>query len=1147
MVFSPDPRIRVAVLGPVLIAGRGGRLIEPSGALGQSLIRSLALTRNQALSTDALIEDLWGDEPPSNAKAALHTLVSRLRGVIADGLLVSTATGYALSTDADGTDIGLARALQSQAEATAATNPRAALAAVDAALALWRGDDNASPVTSHLRISLARTRIELLGSLGEHRAVLADLDALIAVDPLDEQLALARMTSLALLDRRNDALRHFADFRELLSDQLGSSPSRALVDLNTSLLRGDGPAAPTARTPALPTASVVPSATVLTAPTSKTAPTSNTSNTPPEESNSTPDPASAYMATTPRRRVGLRLAPNTLIGRDADLSAVETLLGHHRLVTILGPGGLGKTRLAQELAHRSKAASVIVVELASVGSDEDVTLALATTLGIRERSAGQRLSEVSVGDLRSRILAQLAEQETLLVIDNCEHVVDGAARWVAEILSSTATVRAVATSRSPLAIGAERVYPLGSLASTIVETPPPPSAEGTSAETDVPRSDTETLPSDASADRHDRHDGPAVQLFIDRATAARPGAILPRDTIARLCTKLDGLPLAIELAAARIRSMSVDEIERRLQNRFALLTSGDRSAPERHRTLQAVIDWSWNFLSTREQTALRRLSRFVDGFGSDAAAALVPGAEIVDVLDALISQSLLSVSESAETGQPRYRMLETVREFGAIELEKAAETHAVQDALFSWAEAFCLESYPQLDGPAQLERYRLITLEHDNLLAILRLAVAAARPAVAVSIFAVLAQYWTMRGNHSEVGAFGPIMLSATAGYLPDAAHAEVAAASLISIATILSITNDRKAAPALSGLRRIRRSDAVLSPRLRAIADFLLSVDGAEGAHDHLDSIRRSPNDSVALVGHLVLTQLAENDGDFELAAEAGKSAWAVASARGDVWASSMAASMMAQLASQQNLPTEALLWSARAVGGLRALNAEDDLHQLEWMLGANLVSLGRLDEARVVFDRYLNSAASHSQVGDLRSIGLAGQAELNRAEGRVDDGARLYREAVTTFQSPRDRGSPWFLMATAGLIAAWVTDGTGEPAEIARHARILRSRILALKRARPFVVDKPVLGTAIFGYALWALSVPEHRELGVELLAVAEGLHARQDLPVLHLDTQLAAAERLVGADTLAVARESIAALSLSERADRAHELIARRLHTL
>ena len=231
-------------------------------------------------------------------------------------------------------------------------------------------------------------------------------------------------------------------------------------------------------------------------------------------------------------------------------------------MTVLGAGGLGKTRLAQEVAGRATVPLVVVVELASVRTDDDVVLALASTLGVREASSNRRIAEGAL-DVRDRILARLEEGPALLVLDNCEHVIDGAARWAADLLASLPSLRIVATSRSPLTIGAEQVFPL------------------------------EPLASDAA--------GPAVELFVERATAARPGVDLPLEVIARLCTRLDGLPLAIELAAARVRSMTVEQIESRLENRFALLAGGDRTAPERQRTLRAVIDWSWALLSADER------------------------------------------------------------------------------------------------------------------------------------------------------------------------------------------------------------------------------------------------------------------------------------------------------------------------------------------------------------------------------------------------------------------------------------------------------------------------------------------------------------------------------------------------------------------
>ncbi len=302
-----------------------------------------------------------------------------------------------------------------------------------------------------------------------------------------------------------------------------------------------------------------------------------------------------------RSRIGLRTAPNALIGREYDLEAVEDLVATGRLTTILGAGGLGKTRLAQEIGNRAvHTPAVIVLELASVRTGDDIGLALASTLGIREvRSTRiQSIDPNARVDLRSRILSMLAERETLLIVDNCEHIVDAAAAWVADILDSTTNVRILATSRAPLAISAERVYPLDSLTSGLSPTDIVPSTPA---------------PADVSSL------GPAVALFVERARAARPAVVLPLDVVVRLCDRLDGLPLAIELAAARIRSMSVEEVERRLKNRFALLTSGERTAPERHRTLLAVIDWSWNLLTNPQRALLRRLSRFPDGFSAEAA------------------------------------------------------------------------------------------------------------------------------------------------------------------------------------------------------------------------------------------------------------------------------------------------------------------------------------------------------------------------------------------------------------------------------------------------------------------------------------------------------------------------------------------------
>ncbi|OZB83128.1 MAG: hypothetical protein B7X41_15645, partial [Microbacterium sp. 14-71-5] len=360
----------------------------------------------------------------------------------------------------------------------------------------------------------------------------------------DEAAHAALMTALAEDGRAPEALGVFARLRRTLAESLGSSPSPALVELNARLLRGqdDGP----------------------------------------------------------RVRIGVLAAPNELIGRDDALLAARSLLRAARLVTIMGAGGLGKTRLAQALAAESSAPAVVVVPLAGVRADAGVPLAIAAALGISETVPGGRLSEQRPRpELGARIVAALSDRTTLLVLDNCEQVIEGVARWTADLLAAVPSLRILTTSRTPLAIAAERVLPL------------------------------EPLEIEAT------QEAPAVRLFVERAHAARPGATLDLEVVARLCARLDGLPLAIELAAARVRTMTPEQIEKRLENRFALLTSGDRAAPERHRTLEAVIEWSWDLLSPDARQALALLSVLPGGFSAEAADAVLSAASD-DVLEGLV-------------------------------------------------------------------------------------------------------------------------------------------------------------------------------------------------------------------------------------------------------------------------------------------------------------------------------------------------------------------------------------------------------------------------------------------------------------------------------------------------------------------------------
>ncbi|BDZ38572.1 AfsR/SARP family transcriptional regulator [Microbacterium suwonense] len=419
---------RVGVLGHVHVAGH-----DAGGTATRALIAALVLAgAGHARSVAALADDLWGDEPPQNPRAALQTLVSRTRAIGGADLIESVPGGYALSTV--DTDLAEARTLLHTAEST---DPRQALGATEAALALWRGEPGAdlgqAPIADELaqaaaaireRLSLLRARA--LTAEGRTTEAVTALVELAAAHPFDEGLQQEMLTALAADGRTAEAIARYASFADGLRNELGSSPGPALIALNAQLLRAQEP--------------------------------------------------------QPRLRIGVRAAPNALIGREQALSAIMQMLTAARLVTVLGVGGMGKTRLAYEVAAASDEEAVVIIPLAAVRDDGDVEPAIAAALGISESSPGAGLSEtLARPDLHTRILGVLGERSTLLVLDNCEQVIDGVAAWVADVLAAVPQLRILATSRTPLEIAAERVYPLQAL-----------EAEGSAA-------------------------APAVRLFIERA------------------------------------------------------------------------------------------------------------------------------------------------------------------------------------------------------------------------------------------------------------------------------------------------------------------------------------------------------------------------------------------------------------------------------------------------------------------------------------------------------------------------------------------------------------------------------------------------------------------------------------------------------
>ena len=579
----------------------------------------------------------------------MQVIVSRVRKLTAAEVVERAGTTYACRLPTEDVDAWQLSQLARRARrAFADQDWPAARELGEAVLAFDVAEPGDGPLedlrrSAHEEIEACRALVGQAASrLGDHASALAVLRPLVQeIDPA-EPLLEAYLRSIAETDGAAEALTTYERYRHDLADRLGVSPGESLRQLHGDLLAADDPV-----------------------------------------------------------REGLRYDDNDLVGRGADLARLGELLRTGRVVTVLGPGGLGKTRLAHVLGREASQPVVHFVELTGVLTPEAVVPAVAAAVGIRERTIN-RSSAVLSRDLRSRLLEKLATAPTLLILDNCEQVVDAVADAVANLVGLVPRLTVLTTSRIALGIRAEHVYPLPQL-----------------------------------------EQDDAVQLFVDRAQAARPGAELDHGLISALVERLDGLPLAIELAAARVRVMSVADIGRRLGERFSLLRAASRDAPERHQTLQAVIDWSWNLLDPVDRDALCALSCFHDGFDLLGAEAVL-GEDALARVESLAAQSLLRVLEAPTV---RYRMLETVREFGRARLLDAGWLEQAQGTIRAWALQLGRQGQRDAYGPRQIEAITRMAQEEGNLVAELDRALASGDASAAGVLGGALFVLWQINGD----------------------------------------------------------------------------------------------------------------------------------------------------------------------------------------------------------------------------------------------------------------------------------------------------------------------------------------------------------------------------------------------------------------
>jgi predicted ATPase len=955
----------------------GGVPVPVRGTKQRTVLALLALQRGGPVSADRLIDVLWGEEQIANAANALQAQIGQLRRTLGATAIVTSEAGYALDIGPDDLDaarfeqlVAKGRRLLEEGETALASST------LGEALQLRRGEplsefayagfaDAERAHLDDLTLVATEARAEVDLVLGRHEELVSELEALCREHPLRERLWELLLLALYRSGRQAEALRAYSKARDHLVDELGIDPGPALRQLEARILAQD------------PSLGAVGAARLQT--------------------------VAAPMATG-----NLRERLSSFVGRSAELEELKEVVRSSRLVTLIGPGGVGKTRLALETAadlreeHRDGA---WLVDLAGVTVAEGVAPAVAGTLGAAAAGLTGPLSPSSTVEL---IVAYLAGRSLLVVLDNCEHVIAEAASLAETLAGALPGLRLVATSREPLAVPGEVLVAVRTLATPA-----------------------------------------ATELFVDRARAVRPGFSADGRTlpvINDICRRLDGLPLAVELAAARLRSLTVATLAERLDDRFRLLTGGARTALPRQQTLRAVVDWSYDLLFEDERRLFARLSVFAGGCDLEAAEAVcaddqVPTAEILDVLSRLVDKSLASASDAG--GDGRFSQLQTLWQYGRDRLIEAGEVGTMCARHGAYYRQMAEKAHDGLRGalgPIWRER---LSADLGNLRAALDWFIAAENADAALSLASGMAWLWVINGDPVEgarwlgdaLGARGPrrAELEATARVW----HGYFVCQAFSPAAPVLECET---AAGALSTSQdRARRADALMcfATVLLRVQEFGRSLDALRQAHDLLEPAvhgwRLALHDwivaeNLALLGHFA---------DAEPAARASVERF---NAEGEVWLSVGPLNILAGIAESRgdldgaSATYEALLERCRAAGqrnfmffslqrlaALRAKQGDDAVADklYEELVASNFNPL-------VSFDSMVGQAVVARRLGDLararalleaagsyyRSIGLpagqtgvlAGLAWWALSAGKADDALVCATEATQVASASGD-----------------------------------------------------------------------------------------------------------------------------------------------
>ncbi|WP_327042091.1 winged helix-turn-helix domain-containing protein [Micromonospora ureilytica] len=911
--------MRFRILGPTQVVLADGREVPVGGPRLRTLLVLLLLDAGRVVSAERLIDGLYGEHPPRGAANALQSQVSRLRQALSaehDPVEFHPA-GYRLAVDPGDVDAyRFERLAEAGRRALVDGDWSRAAAVLREALELWRGPALADAVGAagapaqaarldELRLAATEDRIEADLALGAPGALIAELRELVVAHPLRERLRGQLMRALTALGRSAEALAEFEDARHTLAEQLGVDPSAELAAVHLAVLRG--------------------------------------------EERLSAEPALPSQLTT-------------FVGREEELKRVGELLGERRLVTLTGPGGAGKTRLAIEAAGRVDG-EVRLVELAGLADGADVPQAVLTALGLRD--AGLRAPAEPGRQTIDRLVEALAERRLLLVLDNCEHVLVDAARLAARLLSACPALRVLATSREPLGLAGEALCPLSGL----------------------------TLPP-LGASALDADDYAAVGLFAQRAVDVAPDfTVTPANVemVLRICRSLDGLPLAIELAAARLRALSVAEVAARLDDRFRLLSTGSRAVSPRHRTLRAVVGWSWDLLDDAEREVARRLTVFAGGATLEAAGRVcgLPTSEFVDALTGLVDKSFVEMTGG------RYRMLETVRAFCAERLAEAGEADQLRRAHTAYFLEFAWTASDHLRCAEQLHWLRRLDAERDNLHAALRRATAAGDASDAAGMVAALSFYWWLRGMRGEGARLATDVLELLGTEAPPGLNEEFALcvynASLAGSGPLPSLGTQRSV---IRSLDRPPRQPFLLY--LSGISTGPPSG-GAENVDELMAELRRlvGPDAWINALGAMGSGSALMWSGQWDRARTALATALDGFRSTGDRWGTMITLGALGELAAWQGDPEMAGAHMDEAMGLVEALGSAVDQADMLRTRGEIRLRAGDLAAAHDDFAGAL-LLAQRSGAPEFVASARLGLAQVARLRGDLAAARRFCEEAL-------------------------------------------------------------------------------------------------------------------------------------------------------